>query len=466
MTAASARRRGRKGTARPRGLALAVLACLLSVLSVAGGALAQELTFPERSEGQHVLDDARVVDDESEATLQEQLLELRTSTGVDIVVYTQQKDPAGARQGARNDAARLVVEWNVGGEGGIGAVMLWNIHPSGEPVRSGVAVTAGLAELLDAEALDEVVNASVRDFFASREWLEAAAAGVGTLQRRATSAIGVVEATPQPTLAPAGTPRPTPTPRSGPAAERPPIGPVPPPGPPYPDPIDGLRVYDHAGVLDAETIESVVATISAIEVRTGAQVVVYSQIKPESDSFAQAERDAIALMDQWGVGRAGFDDGLVILFDLTPDLCHGQVQLYAGPGYAAAFLTNEERQAIFEQEMLPRLRDCDLDAALLAALARIDANATAEHARNLQLARQVDAAAGLVVAPLLLVGLVGWAGWSWLRFGRDPEYLDDPSILMPAPPPGMSPAAAAVILDGRGGGGAFPTTPLAPPPPV
>jgi hypothetical protein len=80
---------------------------------------------------------------------------------------------------------------------------------------------------------------------------------------------------------------------------------------------------------------------------------------------------------------------------------------------------------------------------------RIDASATAEHARNLQLARQVDAVAGLIVAPLLLVGLVAWAGWSWLRYGRDPIYLDDDSILMPAPPPGLSPAAAAVIVDGR-----------------
>ena len=99
--------------------------------------------------------------------------------------------------------------------------------------------------------------------------------------------------------------------------------------------------------------------------------------------------------------------------------------------------------------MLPFLRECDFDAALLSAMREIDAAATAEHAQALQLARQIDAMAGLVVAPLLLIGLVGWAGWSWLRFGRDPEYLDDDSILMPAPPPGMSPAAAAVIIDGR-----------------
>jgi hypothetical protein len=145
------------------------------------------------------------------------------------------------------------------------------------------------------------------------------------------------------------------------------------PGPPYPEPIDGMRVYDYAGVLSDDTITSVEATIRAIEERSGAQVVVYSQVKPESDTFEEAERDAVALIDQWGVGRADIDDGLAILFDLEANLCHGQVQMYAAPGYAAAYLTDEERQAIFEQDMLPALRDCDIDAALLAAMERIDA---------------------------------------------------------------------------------------------
>ncbi len=100
--------------------------------------------------------------------------------------------------------------------------------------------------------------------------------------------------------------------------------------------------------------------------------------------------------------------------------------------------------------MLPRLRIGDLFGRPRSrARARRCGRRTAEHASQLQLARQVDAATGLVLAPLALIALVGWAGWSWIRYGRDPQYLDDPSIHMPAPPPGLTPAAATVVLDGR-----------------
>jgi uncharacterized membrane protein YgcG len=75
------------------------------------------------------------------------------------------------------------------------------------------------------------------------------------------------------------------------------------------------------------------ATIQGIEDRTGAEVAVYTQVKPESDDLDKANADALALMNQWGVGRAGFDDGLVILFDMQGNRQHGQVSLYAGSGF-------------------------------------------------------------------------------------------------------------------------------------
>lgn len=219
-------------------------------------------------------------------------------------------------------------------------------------------------------------------------------------------------------------------------------------GPPFPSPVTGQRVYDTAGVFTADTIASAERSIRAVEERTGAQIAVYTQLKPEADTPELAEADARALMDQWGVGRRGFDDGLVILFDLDASLRHGQVQLYAGPGFAATFLTDSERQAIYENDMLPLLRGGDLDGALLAALAKVDAAATPEHADRLQTARQVNAVLGLG-GLLLALALVGWWMWNWLRYGRDPVYLDDPSILMAGPPAGLTPASAALVRDGR-----------------
>ncbi len=43
--------------------------------------------------------------------------------------------------------------------------------------------------------------------------------------------------------------------------------------------------------------------------------------------------------------------------------------------------------------------------------------------------------------------VVGWVLVRWRATGRDPSYLDDPSILLPAPPEGMT-AATATIVDG------------------
>ena len=62
-------------------------------------------------------------------------------------------------------------------------------------------------------------------------------------------------------------------------------------------------------------------------------------------------------MDQWGVGRVGIDDGLVILFDLDTTGIHGEVQLFAGPGFSSRHLSDDERQAIYEGTMLPLLAE-------------------------------------------------------------------------------------------------------------
>jgi len=98
--------------------------------------------------------------------------------------------------------------------------------------------------------------------------------------------------------------------------------------------------------------------------------------------------------------------------------------------------------------MLPRLKAGDYDGALLVAMQRVDAAATPEHAQTLERARQVNAVVGLIGAPLAAILLVGGAAWSWLRYGRDPVYLDDPSIHMAGPPESLTPAGAVFVLAG------------------
>jgi TPM domain/Predicted membrane protein (DUF2207) C-terminal domain len=224
-----------------------------------------------------------------------------------------------------------------------------------------------------------------------------------------------------------------------------------PPGPPYPAPVVGRAVYDTAGLFSAATIASAEATIDRIEERTGAEVVVYTQVKPGATAES-TEQDAIDLIDQWGVGRQGFDDGLAILMNVYTEAggrVRGQVQLYAAPGFRALYLTNEERQQIFDDEMLPRLRAQDFDGALLAALARVDAAATAENAARLTFARQLDAAIGIVGGLGGFFVLAGYAFFHWRRYGRDPYVVDSPSIYLPAPPPELTAAGGALLYDGR-----------------
>jgi len=225
---------------------------------------------------------------------------------------------------------------------------------------------------------------------------------------------------------------------------------TPPAGPPYPDAVTGQRVYDYAGIFSSGAITDAEGTIRAIEDRSQAQVAVYTQVKPSSGTPEAASADALALMNQWGVGRKGFDAGLVILFDMQANLQHGQVSLYAGSGFMAAFMTNADRQAVFDNDMKPLLTRSppDFDGALRVALDDVSAAATPEHADQLSRARILNALVGFGAA-LLAVALVAIALVRWYTHGRDPIYVDDNSVLMPAPPDGLTPAMATLVMDDR-----------------
>jgi uncharacterized membrane protein YgcG len=222
----------------------------------------------------------------------------------------------------------------------------------------------------------------------------------------------------------------------------------PPAGPPYPDAVTGQRVYDYAGIFAPGAVTQAEQTIKTIEARTGAQVAIYTQVKPQSDTLDKANADARSLMDQWGVGRKGIDDGLVILFDMQGNLQHGQVSLYAGSGFKATYLTNADRQAIFDNDMKPLLVDGDFDGAMAKALADVDTAATPQHADELSRARILNALVGFGAA-ILAACLILVVFYRWYTHGRDPIYIDDNSVLMPSPPDGLTPAMATLLMDDR-----------------
>jgi uncharacterized membrane protein YgcG len=402
--------------------ALVLLGTLVgaALAPVAVGAGASDV--PIRIPDQAVYDLARVFDTDAERSAESLAATIRSVADADVVVVSETVDAAFAPEAAYQRATALRTAMRVGdGAAGGGLLLYFGIEASGCAGQVAHAETETFAATVSADVVDGTVKDDIAPFIASCDLDSALLVGMGRIGTAALTTSGGGGTT------------------SGSVDA----------GPPFPNPVDNVAVYDHAGILRPDTIAAAEKSIDVIEARTGAEVVVYTQVVESGRTTEEADGDARFLMDQWGVGRKGFDDGLVILFDMYPGLEHGQVILYGGPGFIATFLDNAQKQQIYENDMLPRLKAGDFDGAVRVAMQRVDAAATPEHAQNLERARQVNAVAGLLVAPLLAVLLVGSAGLSWLRYGRDPVYLDDPSIHMAGPPETLTPAGAVFVLAGR-----------------
>jgi uncharacterized membrane protein YgcG len=425
---------------------LAIIAAMVWLFAVAGGqvsaaspaastsaAASPDATpippgppFPEPVDGQAVYDYAGVFQPDTVDKAEQIVDAIESQTRAEVVVYTQGlgRDDITTDE-AEADARALMDEWGVGrARINDGLVILFDLDTSLAHGQVQLFSGAGFANrYLDQAALQGIYESAMLPSLEAGDLDSALLAGLSEIVS------GTIDASSSPGKP--GAP-------AGPAA-----------GPPFPQPQPNRAVYDFAGRFSAAAIVSAESTIDAIEARTGAEVVVYTQDSGESPTTDETAGKARALMDQWGIGRAGINDGLVIFFDLDPGLEHGQVQLYAGPGFEAAYLSNEECQSIYENDMLPDLEAGDFDGALAVALEKVDAAATPEHAADLQHARQLNAVVGLAGAPIVFLGLSGWALFHWRRFGRDPVYLDDPSVLMPAPPPDLTAASGAMIMDGH-----------------
>jgi uncharacterized membrane protein YgcG len=219
-------------------------------------------------------------------------------------------------------------------------------------------------------------------------------------------------------------------------------------GPPFPDPVEDQSVYDEVGMLGAAAIDEVEALIDEMEAEVGAEMVVYTQHSPDISEDENLE-NARALVDQWGIGRAGFDDGVVLMVGLDPDPGQSRVSLFGGSGFVNSYASEGDLQAIIDETFVPLAVGGDREAAIVETVREVTERADPQAQAELERSRQINAVIGLIGAPLALIGTLGWAWRTWRREGDDPDLVDSPSILMAGPPADMTPALATVIRQGR-----------------
>jgi uncharacterized membrane protein YgcG len=213
----------------------------------------------------------------------------------------------------------------------------------------------------------------------------------------------------------------------------------------------GVYVYDFGRIWSQSTLDRAQSIADTIKSRTRAELAIVSWPSDDFDvSTETARADAITIMDTWGVGRKGVNDGLVVLFDMDRGShAHGQIYLYAGQGFLEQYLNEGEAASVVNDTMLPKAKDGDLDAALLNGLDRVDrvTQPGGNPDRGFEAIVNALLAAVVVAAGALALGLFLRTWWERGRDARVP--LIDDSVLLPEPPPGLTPALATVLREDK-----------------
>ncbi|MGF7156431.1 TPM domain-containing protein [Novosphingobium gossypii] len=111
-------------------------------------------------------------------------------------------------------------------------------------------------------------------------------------------------------------------------------------------------VTDAANIIPPRDMEAITAKLAALERATKHQVVVVTTPSLDGEDIATF---TIRLAKAWGVGRAGHNDGVVLL--VAPR--ERQLRITVGYGLEDT-LTNEVCRRIIQQQMVPRFKAGDL----------------------------------------------------------------------------------------------------------
>jgi uncharacterized protein len=130
-----------------------------------------------------------------------------------------------------------------------------------------------------------------------------------------------------------------------------------------PPPTPHRYVVDDARALHDATTAAIESELRAFEKATGHQVVVYIG---QSTGDEPLETYTAQTAHAWRIGRKGKDDG-AILFLFMQDR---KVRIEVGYGLEGS-LTDADANEIIQEEILPHMRDGQVDAAVTAGVAKM-----------------------------------------------------------------------------------------------
>jgi uncharacterized protein len=123
------------------------------------------------------------------------------------------------------------------------------------------------------------------------------------------------------------------------------------------------RVVDQANILSAETESAVANTSNSLEAKTTNQLVVATLASLQGQTI---EDFGYQLGRQWGIGRAGKNNGILLI--VAPK--ERAVRIEVGYGLEGT-ITDAVSRGIIEQEILPRFRNDDYNGGVRAGVTTI-----------------------------------------------------------------------------------------------
>ena len=131
-------------------------------------------------------------------------------------------------------------------------------------------------------------------------------------------------------------------------------------------------VNDFAGVIDSREAQAMEQLIGGLQEATGAEIAVVTV--QSFAPFGSIEEFGVALAGEWGVGRAGEDNGVVIILAMQ----EREVRIEVGYGLEGA-LPDGRVGAILDEQVLPAFRDGRWGAGLNGAVQGVAAFVAEEY---------------------------------------------------------------------------------------